>query len=87
MTTRSLGATWRSGEIVLKWGAVLLGASIPVSVVLDNVLLYVLLFFWLIGGAYRDKLASVRANPVSWLALALWGLFVVGSALLDRNPG
>ena len=80
LTARSLYASWRRGEIVLKWGAVLLGASIPVSVALDNVLLYVLLFFWLIGGAYRDKLASIRDNPVSWLALALWALFVVGSA-------
>jgi O-antigen ligase len=80
MTTRTLYATWRRGEVVLKWGAVLLGASIPVSVVLDNVLLGVLLFFWLIGGTYRDKLASIRDNPVSWLALALWALFVVGSA-------
>ena len=70
---------WRRGEIILKWMAVALGASIPVSVVLDNVLLGILLFFWLAGGAYRDKLAAIRGNPVAWLALALWALFLVGS--------
>jgi O-antigen ligase len=70
---------WRRGEVALKWAAVALGCSIPVSVAVDNVLLYVLLFFWLAGGAYREKLESVRENPVAWLALALWGLFVAGS--------
>ncbi len=70
---------WRRGEIVLKWGAVVLGASFPVSVALDNVLIGILLFFWLAGGAYREKLASIRDNPVSWLALVLWALFLAGS--------
>jgi O-antigen ligase len=74
-----LKAAWRRGEIALQWAAVVLGASIPVSVVVDNVILYVLLFFWLAGGAYREKLASIRDNPVAWLALVLWGLFAVGA--------
>ena len=66
-------------ENVLKWAAVLLGCSIPVSVALDNVLLGVILLCWLAGGGYRDKLAAVRNNPVAVLALALFSLFVVGS--------
>ena len=66
-------------ETALKWAAVALGCAIPVSVVVDNVLLYLLLLSWLIGGAYREKLASIRDNPVAWLAIALWGLFVAGS--------
>ena len=74
-----LKAAWRRGEIVLKWATVALGCSVPVSVVVDNVLLYVLLVSWLIGGAYREKIAAIRDNPVAWLALALWGLFAVGS--------
>jgi O-antigen ligase len=63
----------------VKWAAVLLGCSIPVSVAMDNVLLGVILFFWVAGGRYRDKLAAVRGNPVAWMALALFALFVVGS--------
>jgi len=74
-----LEAAWRRREIALKWMAVALGCSIPVSVAVDNVLLYVLLFFWLAGGAYREKLAAIRGNPVAWLSLALWGLFAVGA--------
>ena len=78
---------WRRAEIVLKWAAVLLGCSIPVSVALDNVLLGVLLFFWLAGGAYRDKLASIRDNPVAWMALALLGPVRRRVAVFDRHAG
>jgi len=78
-TPPRLEAAWRRGEIVLKWMAIALACSIPVSVAVDNVLLYLLLFFWLAGGAYREKVAAIRENPVAWLALALWGLFAVGA--------
>jgi len=76
---RRLEAAWWRGQIVLKWMAVALACSIPVSVAVDNVLLYLLLFLWLAGGAYREKVATIRQNPVAWLALALWGLFAVGA--------
>ena len=72
-------AAWERAEVVLKWAAVLLGCSIPISVAVDNILLGVILFFWLAGGGYRHKLAAIRGNPVAWMALALFGLFVVGS--------
>lgn len=61
------------------WAAVLLGCSIPVSVALDNILLGLILLYWIAGGRYREKLAAVRDNPVAGLALALFALFVVGS--------
>ncbi len=66
-------------ENAVKWAAVLLGFSIPVSVVLDNVLLGLILLAWVAGGRYRDKLASIRGNPVALLALALYFLFLLGS--------
>ncbi|MET0682072.1 MAG: O-antigen ligase family protein [Casimicrobiaceae bacterium] len=72
-------AAWERAEVVLKWAAVLLGCSIPVSVAVDNILLGVILFFWIAGGVYRRKLAAIRGNPVAWMALALFALFVVGS--------
>jgi O-antigen ligase len=72
-------ARWRRAEIALKWAAVLLGCSIPVSAAFDNVLFGGILFFWLAGGGYREKLAAIRGNPVAWMALALFALFVVGS--------
>ena len=66
-------------ENAVKWAAVLLGFSIPVSVVLDNVLLGLIVLFWIAGGQYRDKLAAVRGNPVALLALALYVLHLLGS--------
>ena len=66
-------------ENAVRWAAVLLGCSIPVSVALDNALLGLILLFWIAGGGYRDKLAAVRGNPVAWLALALLALFGAGS--------
>ena len=66
-------------ENAVKWAAVLLGFSIPVSVALDNVLLGLILLFWIAGGRYRDKLAAVRGNPVALLALALYVLHLLGS--------
>ena len=87
MTTRSLYATWRRGEVVLKWGAVLLGASIPVSVVLDNVLLGVLLFFWLIGRNVSRQ-ARVHSRQPGFVARAgTVGTVRRGVSVLDRNPG
>ena len=55
------------------------GFSIPISVVLDNVLLGLILLFWIAGGGYREKLATVRGNPVALLALAIYGLHLLGS--------
>jgi O-antigen ligase len=66
-------------ENAVKWGAVLLGFSIPVSVLLDNVLLGLIVLFWIAGGQYRDKLAAIRGNPVALLALALYFLHLLGS--------
>ena len=66
-------------ENAVKWGAVLLGFSIPVSVLLDNVLLGLIVLFWIAGGRYRDKLAAIRGNPVALLALALYFLHLLGS--------
>ncbi len=71
---------WRRAEDILRWSAVVLACSIPVSAALDNIILAVLLFFWLAGGGYRDKLAAIRGNPVAWMFLALFALFVAGSA-------
>jgi len=61
-----LWAAWRRGEIVLKWGAVALGCSIPVSVAVDNILLYVLLFFWLAYQHIPQVHALLDQLPAFW---------------------
>lgn len=57
-----------------------LGFSLPVSVALDNVLLGLVLLFWLAAGNYREKLRVFYGHPVSVAALVLYGLHVVGMA-------
>ena len=64
--------------------AIALGFSIPISVVLDNVLLAVALACWLAGGAYREKLAWVRDNPVCIAALFLFAVLALGTLYGDH---
>lgn len=58
--------------------AIALGAAIPFSVFLDNVLLLVVLLCWIAGGSWGDKWAVLRANPVARLALLLAGVIAAG---------
>ena len=68
-----------------RWATVALAATIPVSVVLDNVLMGVIAILWLLGGNLRDKLAVVRANPVALAALVLFALLLLGLAYGTRD--
>ena len=64
MTSRA--AAWQAGvDRASRWGAILLGFSIPISVALDNLLLALLAALFVLGGRYRDKLARIRENPVA----------------------
>lgn len=62
-----------------RWTAVALGASIPVSVALDNVLLLAALICYALGGGYREKLAAIQSNPVVIAALALFAMLAAGT--------
>ena len=61
-----------------RYAAIALGASLPLSTALDNVLLVLLLLCWLASGRYSEKLASIRANPVAVAALLLFALVLAG---------
>ena len=61
-----------------RYAAIALGASIPISVALDNVLFLLVLLAWLAGGGLRQKLAALRANPAALAALAFFALIVLG---------
>ena len=63
-----------------RWAAIALGASIPISVALDNALFLVLLLAWLFGGGLREKLERVRESPAALVALAFLGLLILGMA-------
>src|SRR5690242_19502409 len=68
-----------AAEDVVRWLVVILGLTIPVSVVADNILLAVIAGAWIFGGGYREKLAGMRANPVALAAIALFGLCLAGT--------
>ena len=69
----------RHADRTARWAVVALGFSIPVSVALDNLLVVLLLLFWLAGGRYREKLAAIRGNPVALLACAFFALYAAGA--------
>ena len=62
-----------------RWGAILLGFSIPISVALDNLLLALLAALFVLGGRYRDKLARIRESPVALAAALLYAMFLAGA--------
>lgn len=63
-----------------RYAAIAMGASIPVSTALDNVLFVLILIAWLGGGRLREKLTAIRDNPAALAALAFLGLLLLGMA-------
>ncbi|MBX9903504.1 MAG: O-antigen ligase family protein [Burkholderiales bacterium] len=70
-----------------RWSAIAIGASVPVSIALDNVLLAVALLAWLVGLQYRDKLRQTWANPVYRAALLLFVVLLTGTLYGKPAPG
>jgi O-antigen ligase len=66
-------------EDVLRWLVVVLGASVPVSVVADNILLAIIGGAWIFGGGYREKIEAIRSNPVAIAAISLFALYLAGT--------
>ncbi|MGV3628351.1 MAG: hypothetical protein ACO1PN_11785, partial [Betaproteobacteria bacterium] len=70
-----------------RWSTMAIGASIPVSIALDNVLLAVALLAWLAGLQYRDKLRQAWVNPVYRAALLLFVVLLAGTLYGKPAPG
>ncbi len=70
-----------------RWSTMAIGASVPVSIALDNMLLAVALLAWLAGAHYREKLVLAWRNPVYRAALLLFGVLLVGTAYGHPAPG
>ena len=62
-----------------RWSTIALGVFIPVSVVIDNILLAMVLAAWLIGRQYKEKLSLALENPVYRAALLLFGILLIGT--------
>jgi O-antigen ligase len=63
-----------------RYAAIALGASIPISTALDNVLFMLIVIAWLGSGGMREKLAAIRDNPAALATLAFLGLLLLGMA-------
>ena len=74
-------------ERVAQWAAVALGASIPVSTALDNVLLALVLAGWFFAGGYRETLRFASRSRVVIAALVLYGLLLAGTLYGERDSG
>jgi O-antigen ligase len=69
------------------WAAIALGASIPVSVALDNILLAVVLAGWLLGGRFREKAPLFFRHPIGLAAILLFGLLLAGGLYGEAGTG
>ena len=74
-------------ERTAQWASVALGASIPVSTALDNVLLALVLAGWLFAGGYRKTLRFVGRSRAAIAALVLYGLLLAGTLYGERDSG
>lgn len=68
-----------------RWAAITLGASIPISVALDGVLLGVIVACAVLGAHYRRNWEAIRVNLPAMLALALFGLLALGTLYADAS--
>lgn len=60
------------------WTAALLGLSIPLSIVADNILLGVVVVAWLLSGQLDAQVARAVRNPLVVAGLFLFALFIAG---------
>jgi O-antigen ligase len=67
----------KAGELA-KWTAALIGLSLPLSTALDGILLALMALLWLLSGDFRLKYSIIRNNPVALMALAVFGISVLG---------
>ncbi len=61
-----------------KWMAIPIGFTLPISTAADNILLYLALLFFLLGGHYQLKLRTLAANPVAVATLLLVSALLLG---------
>lgn len=70
-----------------RWSTIAIGASIPVSIAFDNLLLAAALLAWLAGLQFREKLMLAWSNPVYRAALLLFAVLLLGTAYGQQAHG
>ena len=72
-------------DTLAKWFAIPIGFTLPISTAADNILLYLALLALLLGGHYRHKLHTIRANPVAIATLILVCALLLGGLYGDAS--
>ncbi len=70
----------QSAESVARWAMVGMFFLFPIKTSLSNVLLAVMLVGWLVAGQFRKRWNDIKSHPITPVALAMYGLVVVGIA-------
>lgn len=73
--------------IIGGWSTIAIGASIPISIAFDNLLLAAVLLAWMAGLQFREKLVLAWSNPVYRAALLLFAVLLLGTAYGQQAPG
>jgi O-antigen ligase len=66
------------GDRLARWSAIALGASLPISTALDNVLAGIILIGWLVSAGYPAKWSAIRTSWTSLAAIAIVVLAAIG---------
>jgi O-antigen ligase len=66
------------GDRLARWSAIALGASLPISTALDNVLAGLILLGWLVSAGFRAKWSAIRTSWTSLVAIAIVVLAAIG---------
>lgn len=66
------------GDRLARWAAIALGASLPISTALDNVLLGLIVLGWLASAGFISKWSAIRAAWTSRFVIAIAVLAAIG---------
>ncbi len=68
----------RHADRFARWSAIALGASLPISTALDNILLVFIVAGWIVSAGYRAKWAKIRTSATSLVVIAIAALGAIG---------
>lgn len=60
--------------------------AFPISLALANILLALMLLFWLLAGRFSMRWDAVKRNPVTLPALLIYGLILLGALYSPASP-
>ena len=72
-------------DLLARWSAVAMLASVPVSKPLFNLASALMLLGWLLAGGFAERFRVLRDNPIALPAALLCALVLIGTAYTDAS--